>query len=72
MGVIEIFPDRDQLVGAVVEQIVRLTAEKTAANRMFTVALSGGSTPRPVYALLASEPFNKRVDWSRVHIFWGD
>ena len=32
------------------------------------VALAGGSTPRAAYALLAAE----EVDWSRVHVFWGD
>jgi len=36
------------------------------------VALAGGSTPRAAYALLATEEFAARVDWSRVHVFWGD
>jgi 6-phosphogluconolactonase len=39
---------------------------------MFRVALSGGSTPRPVYALLAARPRVVMVDWSRVEFFWGD
>lgn len=33
------------------------------------MALAGGNTPRPLYERLAT---NTRVDWSRVHIFWGD
>jgi 6-phosphogluconolactonase len=36
------------------------------------VALSGGSTPRTTYALLASDEFAARVDWPRVRVFWGD
>jgi 6-phosphogluconolactonase len=36
------------------------------------VALAGGSTPRAAYALLATEEFAARVDWSRVHVLWGD
>jgi len=36
------------------------------------VALAGGSTPRATYALLATEEFAARVDWPRVHVFWGD
>jgi len=38
----------------------------------FYVALSGGSTPKQVYPLLASPPRRDAVDWSRVEFFWGD
>ncbi len=43
-----------------------------AARGRFSVALAGGHTPRPAYELLASESYRARVDWSRVHFFWGD
>ena len=36
------------------------------------MALSGGSTPRDLYALLASPEFAAQVDWTRVHFYWGD
>lgn len=36
------------------------------------VALSGGSTPRALYALLATEPYRTRVPWEHLHVFWGD
>ena len=38
----------------------------------FAIASSGGSKPRPLYALLARPERARRVDWSRVHLFWGD
>ena len=38
----------------------------------FSVALSGGSTPRRCYELLAQPPFRDRIPWSKVHVFWGD
>lgn len=38
----------------------------------FRVALSGAKTPEGLYARLASEPFQSRVDWARVQVFWGD
>jgi 6-phosphogluconolactonase len=38
----------------------------------FAVALSGGTTPKRLYELLAQESFRERVDWSLVHFFWGD
>ncbi|MBM3461414.1 MAG: 6-phosphogluconolactonase [Armatimonadetes bacterium] len=36
------------------------------------VALSGGSTPKALYALLAQAPYRDQVAWDKVHIFWGD
>jgi 6-phosphogluconolactonase len=42
-----------------------------AEHGRFAVALSGGSTPRSLYALLASE-FLDRVAWKQVHCFWSD
>jgi len=42
------------------------------AHGLFTVALSGGSTPRRMYEMLADDPFRDRIPWDRVHVFWGD
>ncbi len=36
------------------------------------LGLSGGSTPHRLYARLASPPFRSRIEWARVHVFWGD
>lgn len=36
------------------------------------VALSGGSTPRGLYSLLASREYRERIDWTKIHFFWGD
>src|SRR5260370_21952454 len=38
----------------------------------FSVALSGGSTPRRLYQLLAGAPYRDAMPWDRVHWFWGD
>lgn len=38
----------------------------------FAVALSGGNTPRALYARLADEEFRSQIAWDRVHFFWGD
>src|SRR5579862_5833953 len=43
-----------------------------AATDRVSVALSGGSTPKRLYELLATAPFRDRVPWDRVHWFWGD
>jgi 6-phosphogluconolactonase len=52
-------------------EFVRLARDRAAAGR-FAVALSGGSTPRALYALLASAEFQPQIPWPRVHFFWGD
>jgi len=38
----------------------------------FTIALSGGNTPKKLYQLLASEKYKHQIDWSKLHFFWGD
>ena len=62
----------DQLVTIAAERVVQLAAEAIAENGRFTIALAGGSTPKPIYEKLASEELARRVDWTRVQIFWGD
>lgn len=49
-----------------------LLAAALATHKPFAVALSGGSTPRRLYELLASSPYREAFPWSRTHWFWGD
>ena len=67
-----IFPDSDTLSRSAAEDIVRIANESIAHHGVFTFALSGGSTPRKLYSLLASDPYKDRIDWSKVEIFWSD
>lgn len=69
---IETFPDAAGLARAAADQWVALAAASMAARGQFSVALSGGSTPRALYSLLATSEFAARVDWSRLNVFWGD
>jgi 6-phosphogluconolactonase len=43
-----------------------------ASRDRFAICLSGGSTPRRLYQLLAESPYRDRLPWDRVHWFWGD
>jgi len=38
----------------------------------FTLVLSGGSTPQKLNTLLAASPYKEKIDWQKLHIFWGD
>lgn len=51
-----------------VDYIHKTLAEK----KMFTLALSGGNTPKALYQLLAQEPYRNLIDWQRILFFWGD
>jgi 6-phosphogluconolactonase len=64
--------DVDELNRKAAEQFISLAGEAISQTGQFTVALSGGSTPKALYSLLASPDCRERVDWSRVHLFWGD
>lgn len=70
--VIRVLPDKEQICREAAEQFVRLARAAIAARGRFLVALSGGSTPRRLYELLADEPARGQVDWSKVQFFWGD
>ncbi len=72
MREIEVFADKGALIREEAERIVTLAGAATAARGRCLVALSGGSTPKPLYELLATAPYARRIDWSRMHLFWGD
>jgi 6-phosphogluconolactonase len=68
-GRLEILPDPQTLARHVAEWMTRAAL---AAERPFRVALSGGSTPKTLYSLLASDEFRDRFPWRRVSWYWGD
>jgi 6-phosphogluconolactonase len=49
-----------------------ITDLASATPGRFAIALSGGSTPKRLYQLLAASPLREAVPWERVHLFWGD
>ena len=71
-AVIEVFPTKRMAAYALAAEVSRLSAGSIARRGRFTVALSGGSTPAVLYALLAAPPHAAAIDWSRWHVFWGD
>ncbi len=74
MGVrqIFVFDDISSLEEAAAREIVRTARNAVSRRGVCHVALAGGSTPRGVYARLSEEPHRGRIDWSKVHLFWGD
>lgn len=52
--------------------MIQIGGQAIEGHGMFTVALSGGSSARSLYTLLVTGEFERPIDWSRVHLFWGD
>lgn len=71
-AMVEVFNDAAELNRAAAELFARTAGEAIAARGVFHVVLSGGETPRPLYELLASEPYRNRIDWGKVHVYWSD
>ena len=71
---LRVLPDGAELAHAAAEEFSRHASEAIRARGRFSVALSGGSTPRRLFTLLAdpAQPFRDRIDWRAVHLFWGD
>ena len=69
---LEVLPTADALMHAAAELWVTAAAVAIEASGRFAVAISGGATPQRMYRLLATDAYASRVDWSRVHAFWGD
>ena len=72
MAHVQVFVDVDALLDGAADVVVRAAAASIEARGLFTLALSGGSTPQGLYRRLASAAWRDRIDWARVHLFWGD
>ncbi len=68
---IRVLTTPQDLFAAAAEEIVRLANEAVAERGRFTIALSGGSTPKSLYTLLATNA-RTMLPWERMFFFWGD
>jgi len=57
---------------AAAEMFIRIGGEAIERNNRFTVALSGGSTPKLLFQILSSGEFRLRIDWTKTFFFFGD
>lgn len=72
MGQLLIFDDAAEVALSLANRFIELAQRAINERGRFTVALAGGSTPLRAYELLASEEYKHHLDWSKVHIFFGD
>ena len=69
---LHIFNTADEVLTALAEYFVQTANEAITARGKFSVALSGGSSPKKLYELLASTTYADSVDWAKVYFFFGD
>jgi 6-phosphogluconolactonase len=66
------FDNLETLYTAAADNFVAQSVRAIEEYGKFTVALSGGSSPKAIFQLLATESYSSKIDWSKVFIFWVD
>ncbi|MBF2014943.1 MAG: 6-phosphogluconolactonase [Rivularia sp. T60_A2020_040] len=65
---VEVLPDKNALVERALSLILSKVEPSIQQRGRFTIALSGGSTPKPLYEALSQE----KLPWDKIHVLWGD
>jgi 6-phosphogluconolactonase len=64
-----VYPDADALAQAAAVKLADLALQSIEARGLFTLALAGGSTPKKLYGVLATD---RALPWDKIHLFFGD
>ena len=66
-GILIATPDAEQAYKEAASRMARAIRDAIGARGRAAIALSGGNTPKPAYALVGKDP---KIDWSRVDLFF--
>jgi len=69
---VRVYYNPAELARSAADRVVTAAELAISARGRFTIALSGGQTPIPLFELLASPEYAPRIDWEQVHVFWVD
>jgi 6-phosphogluconolactonase len=72
MTKLDVCPDAEALAQAAARLVADRAQAAVAEHGRFSLNLSGGTTPRRVYEILAGKPYRDQVPWQKTHVFWGD
>ena len=64
--------DLEELSKRVGDWLITYINQTLKKQSRFVIALSGGNTPKKLYQLLSSDNYKNKIDWTKLHIFWGD
>ncbi|GAP98605.1 6-phosphogluconolactonase [Leptolyngbya sp. NIES-2104] len=65
---VEVLADLPTLIDRALDLVLEKLQSSIASRNIATIALAGGSTPKPLYEKLAQQ----NLPWDKLHIFWGD
>lgn len=69
---IQVLPAPADVANEAARRVVNAIDESLELKGRFSIALAGGSTPKMLYELLALEPYRSGMDWTKIHVFFGD
>ncbi len=69
---VRIFPTSSAMIMAAAELFSVLVNEASRKQHSVHIALSGGSTPAPLFQLLAQSPYKDSIPWNKTHFYWAD
>src|SRR5262245_16369119 len=69
---LHIYKSPEEVSKALAEWITNAIETTLQQQDRFTWVVTGGNSPKQLYELLAASPYRERIDWSKLHIFWGD
>lgn len=72
MNDLKIFNDVEELINDLAKTICEASEKAIRDHGKFNFVLSGGSSPKKLYQLLASEKFKNKIDWEKIYFFFGD
>jgi len=64
--------DNQSICNASARALVQLIDDTLQVSEKFTIALAGGTTPKVLYQLLATEELSQQIPWQQIHVYFGD
>jgi 6-phosphogluconolactonase len=69
---VKVVPDPAAVASTAAKRIADLSDDAIETHGFFSIALSGGSTPKALFQLLAADPYLNRIKWKNWRIYFGD
>jgi 6-phosphogluconolactonase len=69
---LHIYNTKEEMSEALASWMCEVIENTLKDQEYFTLVLAGGSTPKLLFKTLASDKFKDRINWKRIHFFWGD
>jgi 6-phosphogluconolactonase len=69
---VKVFKDMNALSSATADLVLTSALRSIEARERFTLAISGGFTPKQLFSFFAADPWRRKLPWSKTHLFWVD